>query len=156
MSTLSTVIKRKLEDQYIQDWLSIVNASPKCVLYRTYKHKFELEKYLSILSPYYRKILCRFRTSNHKLPIETGRFNNVPRENRLCNFCNDNKMCDEFHLLLECPVLIHIRRKFLPSYSLSNPNVLKFQNVMSSNTEPILKKIAQYIKQSFKCYNLYI
>ena len=27
-------------------------------------------------------LLCRFRTTNNKLPIETGRWQNIPRENR--------------------------------------------------------------------------
>jgi hypothetical protein len=30
--------------------------------------------------------LCKFRTTNHKLPIEHGRWNNIPRENRKCNY----------------------------------------------------------------------
>jgi hypothetical protein len=32
--------------------------------------------------------LCKFRTTNHKLPIEHGRWNNIPRENKKCNICN--------------------------------------------------------------------
>ena len=156
MASVSLIIKKRLNDQYIQDWLSTVNNSPKCVFYRTYKHTFELEQYLCMLSPYLRTIVCRFRTANHKLPVETGRYNNVPRENRLCTFCNSNKFCDEFHLILECSVLKNIRRKFLPTYCLSNPNTINFQNVMSPHTDLLRKKLAQYIKQTFNCYNFHI
>ena len=84
MASLPLIIKKRLKDQYIQDCLSTVKNSPKCVLCTTYKHKLELERYLCMLSPYRRKLVCGFRTSNHKLPIETGKCDNIPRENRLC------------------------------------------------------------------------
>ena len=54
MASLPLINKKRLKDQYIQDWLSTVKNSPKCVLYRIYKHKFELEQYLCMLSPYLR------------------------------------------------------------------------------------------------------
>ena len=38
MASLPLIIKNRLKNHYIQDWLSTVNKSPKCVLYRTYKH----------------------------------------------------------------------------------------------------------------------
>ena len=60
MFSLPLIIKQILKDQYMQDWLSTVNNTPKCGLYRTYKHKFELEQYFGMLSPYLRKIVCRF------------------------------------------------------------------------------------------------
>jgi hypothetical protein len=33
-------------------------------------------------------LLCRFGTTNNKFPIETGRWQNFPRENRKCKLCN--------------------------------------------------------------------
>jgi hypothetical protein len=42
--------------------------------------------------------------SNHKLPIEHGRWNNIPRENRKCNSCNLEEIGDEFHYILNCPL----------------------------------------------------
>ena len=47
--------------------------------------------------------LCKFRTTNHKLPIEQGRWNNTPRENRKCNLCNLEEIGDAFHYILNCP-----------------------------------------------------
>jgi hypothetical protein len=31
---------------------------------------------------------CKFRTLNHKLPIEYGRWHNIARNMRFCNLCN--------------------------------------------------------------------
>jgi hypothetical protein len=47
--------------------------------------------------------LCKFRTTNHKLPIEHGRWNNIPHENRKCNLCNLEEIGDEFHYISNCP-----------------------------------------------------
>ena len=44
----------------------------------------------------------RFRISSHQLRIETGRYENTPRNERLCLFCTSNKIEDENHFLLDC------------------------------------------------------
>jgi hypothetical protein len=46
--------------------------------------------------------LCRFRTTSHKLPIETGRWQNIARENRKCLLCNSDVIGDEFHYIFSC------------------------------------------------------
>ena len=45
---------------------------------------------------------CRFRTSNHRLPIEVGRWENVERHNRLCQLCQSGEIGDELHYVLQC------------------------------------------------------
>jgi hypothetical protein len=47
-------------------------------------------------------LLCRFRTSNHRLPIEIGRWQSVNREHRVCNLCQGRELGDEYHYLFEC------------------------------------------------------
>ena len=37
---------------------------------------FGMENYLNILSPQCMKIMIKFRTTNHHLPLETGRWQN--------------------------------------------------------------------------------
>ena len=62
------------------------------------------KKYLDdILETKYRLALSRFRTSSHSLFIETGRYDNTPRTERLCKTCNMNQIEDEYHFLLVCP-----------------------------------------------------
>lgn len=50
-----------------------------------------------------KQVLARFRTSNHKLPIETGGWNDIEKSNRLCNLCYRD-IGDEFSLyfVLHC------------------------------------------------------
>ena len=51
--------------------------------------------------PSFRSAITKIRTSAHKLPVETGRYQNVPRENRICPF-GCNVVGNEFHYMFEC------------------------------------------------------
>ena len=55
-------------------FLESVDKSPKALNYRLYKKGVSLENYLEILKDNDLFLLCRFRTSNHRLPIEIGRW----------------------------------------------------------------------------------
>jgi hypothetical protein len=58
-------------------------------------------------------LLCKFRTTNHKLPIEKGRWSNIPRENRYCELCQKNQIGDEYHYIFECTNLSEKRTSLL-------------------------------------------
>ena len=47
------------------------------------------------------RILTAFRTRNHRLSVEMGRWNSTPLNERLCHFCQD-EVGDEFHTSLKC------------------------------------------------------
>jgi hypothetical protein len=59
-----------LIDQFKQIWSTSVDNSPKALNYRLYKKGVSFENYLEILKDKDLFLLCRFRTSNHRLPIE--------------------------------------------------------------------------------------
>ena len=53
--------------------------------YNRYKKTFVMEKYLNILSiGMLRKHMSAFRLVSHRVEIDMGRHNNIPREQRLC------------------------------------------------------------------------
>jgi hypothetical protein len=60
----------------------VTNRSAYYIL--NFKDNFEFENYFNILEDKDIYTLCKFRTTNHKLPIETGRWNGIDRENRQC------------------------------------------------------------------------
>ena len=54
------------------------------------KENICFEKYL-IKIPYNLRIwITKLRTSNLEILIETGRWRNIPVEERICNICNEN------------------------------------------------------------------
>jgi hypothetical protein len=59
-------------------------------------------------------IIATYRTLNHRLAIETGRWSIIPisRDTGLCHFCSYNTVENEAHYVLECPLYDPIRDKF--------------------------------------------
>ena len=95
---------------------------------REIKTKFKQESYLHQLPSSMSLILCKLRLSNFKLTIVRGRYNNIPRNQRFCDFCDENLLRDEFHILLECTnkQIKDLRGKHLPKYYQRNNNMYKF------------------------------
>ena len=48
--------------------------------------------------------ITRFRLGSHNLPIETGRWSRIKREDRLCRVCS--VLGDERHFLFDCPDVV--------------------------------------------------
>ena len=110
-------IRQRIIDTYQQSWYSEINNSSRLRSYNIFKHNFELEIYLTLnLDTKYKTALTRFRTSSHSLFIETGRYENITREQRICQSCNMNKVEDEFHFLLVCPNYRELRQKLFKPY----------------------------------------
>ena len=52
-----------------------------------------------------KKALAQFRCANHKLEIELGRRQDIPRDKRYCLICLQTEVGDELHYLLDCQAL---------------------------------------------------
>ena len=78
-----SLVKQMLQDQYNQLWHSQTENSTKALTYRLFKDNFMPEPYLEIFDSKNAIVLCKFRTTNHRLPIEIiGRWQNIERNNR--------------------------------------------------------------------------
>ena len=51
--------------------------------------------------------------SDHMLHIEKGRYNKTAREQRICQYCDQNKVEDEEHFFLHCPYNKNLRVDFI-------------------------------------------
>ena len=67
-------------------------------------------RYIKGYSPN-RKALVKLRISNHKLRIETGRYDKIYRCDRLCTVCGLN-VEDEIHFLFHCSIYSAIKDEF--------------------------------------------
>lgn len=86
-----------------------------------------------------------YRTRNHKLPIETGRWQKIERCERKCNICQ-KELGDEFHYMLVCDSLNTHRKQLLGKIFTIRPNVIKYESIMNTNDKQKLIAIAKFIK----------
>ena len=124
----------------------------KLKTYLALKTNFGLEKYLTILNNFhYKRSICRLRISSHRLQIETGRYRNVPRDERICQKCSENEIEDEVHFLIKCSenkvareqLFLQISQKCKKFTSLSNENKLFW--MLNCEDQSILTSVGKFI-----------
>ena len=139
-------IKQRIIDQTNQEILMANTTSSKLKTYCLFKLDTSCESYLNTITlNKYKFALSRFRLSSHNLALETGRYYNIPKENKICTFCNMNKIESEYHFLLVCPLYAELRRQYLPQYYCRWPSITKFKNLMQSKSERVIKRLRKYI-----------
>ena len=140
------LIKQRIFDNYHQSWYSNINNSSRLSMYSRYKHDFQFETYLDTLPHQkFRIALTKFRLSSHSLAIERGRFENVPRENRICRYCNLQVVESEYHFLLVCPLYKDLRRKYFKNYFCRWPTLNKFDDLMSNHSKSMTLSLSKYL-----------
>ena len=78
--------------------------------YKTFKAVIGFEKCLDILNNQKQRKLY-LRLSLHDLEIEKGRYGtkSIPADQRICKLCNEGKLEDEFHFLMQCPFYLEVK-----------------------------------------------
>ena len=76
--------------------------------------------------------MTKLRTCNLRIPIETGRWANIPRQERTCTFCNDN-VGNEFHVFFMCnnDRIVNFRNIYLSKYYVQYPSKTKMSGLLS-------------------------
>ena len=125
----------KMKKQYFKAWKSYLTQSRKLQLYDLIKTNYQIEEYLDTIRDYeQRRLFTKFRISNHKLAIETGRYGKqkIQADQRLCIFCNNNETETEEHMLLHCPCYSSLRDHFIINKitgEIKQNTVLKYKNI---------------------------
>jgi hypothetical protein len=147
-------IRTRILDTYKQSWYSNINNSNRLASYCIYKHKFEMENYLQyITNNKYRIALTKFRLSSSDLKIETGRYENTPREERICPHCLYHIVEDEYHFLFTCPKYYELRRTYLKPFFCRWPTMRKFELLMNSKNKKELTNLSKYLYYAFRLRN---
>ena len=143
---------------YDRFWKTTISESSKAFSFNKFKTNMALEPHLYInLNLKYKIAISRFRLSNHTLLIETGRHhkpNKIDKKERKCYFCK-NKIENEEHFMIECPLYTPLRRGFENICSDTYPRYKnltgeqKFIFLMSNENEKIIRELGKYISESF-------
>ena len=117
-------------------------------MYSSFKDSSKFESYLTIMPDSLRIPYFQFRTGNHRFPVETGRWRQsfVRHEDRKCLLCSTNEIGDEFHYLLICPYFSDTRAKYIPPKYRNRPNFIKFKELLTTSSEPRLRKLCIFVK----------
>jgi hypothetical protein len=143
-------VKSALVDLYIHDWYVAISQQDKCYMFRLYKTVFQHELYLSICIGKYRTALTRLRLSSHSLGIELGRYPpRIPRDQRICLYCNVNDIDDEFHFVLKCTLHDELRTRYIPRTYRIRPNMVKFIDLLACDDNINTVKLAKYTYFAF-------
>jgi hypothetical protein len=93
-------------------------------------------------------MITKLRCNNIKLPIETGRWPNTPREERICHLCNVG-LGTEFNFLFECTSadVQRLRCKCIPIYYTRYAYMYKMKALLSLCNVKVLKKLSLFISK---------
>ena len=120
--------------------------------YRIFKVNFGFEQYLVSLPIKQQIFLMQIRTRNHRLPSETGRWQSIQREERICNLCQA-EIGDGFHYMLVCKELQAIIKQHLSRYYYVRPNTMKFSELFNTRSKTKLRKLCAFICMIFSTAN---
>ena len=100
---------------------------------------------------YERSLLSQLRYGVLQIQLETGRYQNEPRENRLCKICNGGVLEDQYHFVLKCPAYTIRRGLFVTKVKekLNNWDTLNEQEkfIHLFNEQP--RTLARFVKDIF-------
>ena len=161
LNNLKKWLRNAFIDKWRKDKVELMKVNTRLELLINTKDKFEPSTYLnSIKVPTYRIALSKLRLSAHRLPIETGRYDQISRWERLCPF-GCNQVGDEQHYFLYCkhPFLQELINPFerhvveiIPGWRglENNKKLLTLLKVSSDEVQMHLGKFAHNIFKIFK------
>ena len=147
--------KKLLRHKFVKYWkvkMSQLNQG-KLGFYSTFKSEFENEQYLNVIDiPKIRFSLTRFRIGAHKLPVETGRYKGLVREERVCPHCNTG-LGDELHYLFVCdnPIILDLRLTCFNDIGIIDPSFLTLQKkekllyLMQCSNPCVIRRIGSFL-----------
>ena len=141
-------------DKLIDKKFSEIESNSKLNIYKNIKLNLKSEFYLSCQKFENRKLITKFRISDHNLQIEKGRYIKIPREERLCQKCS--RIEDECHFFLYCEKNSTLRKPFFDHLinendsflNLSETDKLKF--ILNPTSLNLVNKLGSFLKQSIE------
>lgn len=88
--------------------------------------------------------MAQLRTGSHWLAVETGRWQRLEREQRVCPHCDVAAIEDEAHMLFDCPFYAGLRLQYAALFSSGDRNLGSFLS-----QDPV--QVAQFVH---KCHGL--
>lgn len=162
-----SLIKQRVKDIFIQNWISKMEddstkirnrtCGNKLRTYRTFKKVYQFEQYLSDITCIPKRInLTKFRVSNHRLRIESGRYEKLDVKERICQYCTLGEIDDEDHFIFNCQFHTEDRKMLYNNLGLTPKDISNQQTHVLSVSQLLLipethsvQAIADFINKGF-------
>ena len=148
--TFKEIVKTRLSFHFTELWHGKLSGdqdyqnNSKLKFYKIFKKSHEREPYLDFIPDFHiRKIITKFRCSDHILEIEKGRHKNKKVEARLCKLCNKS-IEDEIHFLNNCDKYNSLRLHYF-----GNPGTQNWVKIVKCKTKESAFKLGNYLKKGF-------
>ncbi len=93
----------KLYDIFKDNCMRSVETKPKLRTFKLFKKDCETSVYVKgCMNKCQRSLLAKFRCGILQLKVETGRFERIELEKRICMLCERKEIETEFHFLINC------------------------------------------------------
>ena len=110
---------------YKEDWSYGIWQKPKLRTYRLSKDAYCTDRYVTMnLSKSQRSLCAQLRAGILPLYIETGRYQAIPEENRICTMCCLGEVENEAHFLFYCPFYDDLRESLFRKLYEKSPEVI--------------------------------
>jgi hypothetical protein len=150
-----SLFKQRVIDEYLQEWTRDINDNRVLIVYKALQTTFAFEPYLeTIVSRNLRSAITKFRICAHNLRIQTGRYDRVERNLRICQLCNSNEVEDEFHFLFKCAKFVQIRENYIKAYYRVRPNMFKLTQLLTTQNKSEMFKLGKFITEALKIRQL--
>ena len=149
----TSLCKNKLRAKFTEEWLDDLaglnlkaGETSKLRFYKRFKTLFGRESYLDHIKDFkLRKIISKFRCSDHVLEIEMGRHKNLKVNERTCKLCNNGDIETEVHFLQLCPTYEQFRARYFGNTETSNwSDILCCKDIETSY------KLANFLEKAFR------
>ena len=85
--------------------------------------------------------IIKYRTGNHELPVETGRWDDIPSNERKCKICTTDYIGDEYNYCFTCDFFKSDKKLYLKPYFYVKPSM---RSIGSFLPQPMKQRSLNY------------
>jgi len=114
-------------------------------MYSSFKTTVDFESNLKQLCRRDILYLFKYKTANHFLPVETGRVDGTPFQDRKCPLCDTGDIGSDKHFLITCTFFSEERKNCLDPYTPSIPQYMTLKYLLSDAPIDLLKYVSKFV-----------
>ena len=125
-------------------------------VYCELKPSEQISSYCKLTNRHHRSLLIKLRSSTLPIAVEQGRYRSIPREERLCTYCDSSSVEDDIHILFHCSNYVDLRLTFLNNINNKYPAILNMNTkqkliyILDSDDKATMTLLATFLVKILK------